>query len=177
MRYFDRYRHPLRSRLARSIVRSIVAIIAGAAALFAALPQITYPILDFTTFEQQSISLTIFATDADGDSLTYSLFQAPAGMTITGNVIAWMPNFNQSGVDTVIYRVTEHPSLSFVADTFVVTVLDVGSAGTYVDETDLVGLGDLGVTNAVAWADYNNDSIADVFVANAGSAGRLYRGG
>lgn len=126
-------------------------------------------------FEGQLVTLTVRATDADHDSLSYSLFKAPAGMTITDSVISWMPTFSQSGIDTVIVRVIEHPSLLFMADTFIITVIDVGTAETYVEVADSVGLDDGGVTNALAWADFNNDSLADVYVANAGSAGRLYR--
>jgi hypothetical protein len=49
----------------------------------------------------------IEAEDADGDALTYSLVTAPAGMTIEGNVITWVPTLSQSGLQDVAVRVTD----------------------------------------------------------------------
>ncbi|KKL26041.1 hypothetical protein LCGC14_2399260, partial [marine sediment metagenome] len=44
---------------------------------------------------------TIVATDADGDALSYSLSVAPSGMTISGNVISWIPTVLQAGSNNV----------------------------------------------------------------------------
>ena len=155
------------------------AIFALAGGVFAALPQITSPVPDFTMYEGQTQEIVIQAVDPDGDSLSYALDTLaglPAGVILTDSIISWTPGFDQAGVDTIIYRVIEHPSLAYVADTFQVTVLDVAVAGIYTEITNTVGLRDLGVSNAVAWADFNNDSITDVFIANAGQAGTLYLG-
>jgi len=176
MRIFLSLRRDFSCRLRKIPLWLAVAIISAAGVLFAALPQLTVHVPDFTMYEGQTQNITIKAVDPDGDSLSYSLEQAPAGFTLTDSILSWTPGFDQAGVDTVIYHVIEHPSLAYVADTFVVTVLDVGIAGLFAERTQTTALGDLGVTNALAWADYDNDGITDVFVANAGRSGRLYRG-
>ena len=155
--------------------RLLFAIIALPLGVFAALPQFTSKVPDLAIYEGQLLQITIKATDADHDSLSYSLFLSPTGMTLPDSVISWTPTFSQAGKDTVICRVTEHPSLLFVADTFEITVLDVGAEDAYTEVTSTVGLGDAGVTNALAWGDFNKDNLVDVFLANAGGAGKLYQ--
>jgi enediyne biosynthesis protein E4 len=146
--------------------------------LFAALPVINSPVIDATIPEAVQFDFFLNATDADGDSLSYSIFLGPAGMTVndTGYVL-WTPNYTQAGNHTTIVRVTEHPSLAFVADTFNITVLDAGAGGSFTDVSAARGLDNTGVTNAVAWGDFNNDTIPDLFLANSGGPGVLLRGG
>ncbi len=49
----------------------------------------------------QPYSYTISATDPDGDPLTYGLTVSPDGMTMSGNVISWIPATNQTGPQAV----------------------------------------------------------------------------
>lgn len=97
-------------------------------------------------YEGQTQEIIIQAVDPDGDSLSYALDTTglPAGVILTDSIISWTPDFDQAGVDTIIYRVIEHPSLAYVADTFQVTVLDVAVAGIYTEITNTVGLGTSG---------------------------------
>jgi hypothetical protein len=52
-----------------------------------------------TVAEGATLSLTASATDSDNDALTYSLTNAPSGMTINASTgaIAWLPDYTQAG--------------------------------------------------------------------------------
>ncbi len=171
----------LRGDLLFSTLRKILlwvnlAFLAAPGAGFAALPVITSHVPDIAVLDGDTLRVIIRAYDPDHDSISYVLNSAPFGATITDSIIRWAPTYADIGSDTIIYSVREHPSLLYVSDTFKVTVVYAGVQNSYTDYTSLTGLGDNGVTNALAWADYNNDGIADVYVANAGGVGALYKG-
>lgn len=66
-----------------------------------------------------------FATDADGDSIAYSLVAAPAGMTIdaVSGLVNWTPSYLQAGSYNVTIRATDNGGLD--ADQgFTLTVAD-----------------------------------------------------
>ncbi|MBW7997474.1 MAG: hypothetical protein FVQ81_13045 [Candidatus Glassbacteria bacterium] len=169
---------PVRHGRKTGVLTAVIALFAIITGLFAALPVINSPAINATIPEMITYEYDLNATDADGDSLSYSIFLGPAGMTVNDTgLITWTPNYTQAGSYTAIVRVTEHPSLLFVADTFQIIVLDAGVGGTFTEVGADRGLDNNGVTNAVAWADFNNDTIPDLFLANSGGAGILYRGG
>lgn len=78
-----------------------------------------------TGSEGTAYSYAVVATDPDGDTITYSLRVAPAGMTLSAaGVISWTPTYIQAGTHIVTVRVTD--AKSFYTDhAFVVTVADV----------------------------------------------------
>ncbi|MEA2062556.1 MAG: FG-GAP-like repeat-containing protein, partial [Gemmatimonadota bacterium] len=141
-------------------------------------PVIQYPVPNFSMFEYQEMRIIISAYDPDGDSIYYVMdsSQAPTGAVLTDSIITWTPNFAQVGLNTIIYSVKDVPAGATVTDTFTVTVLDDEGLDSYSEVAAVVGLDDAGMANALAWADFNNDSITDVFVANAGEPGTLYKG-
>jgi hypothetical protein len=49
----------------------------------------------------------IDATDPNGDQLTYSLVNPPAGMTIKDGLISWIPTAAQSGSNPVVVKVSD----------------------------------------------------------------------
>jgi hypothetical protein len=93
------------------------------------------------------------ASDGNGDALTYSLAQAPAGMSIhaTSGLIAWTPTAGQSGSHGVSVRVADPgglaatqtftvvvPNAPPVITSTAVTTAGVGATYSYdVDATDL----------------------------------------
>ncbi len=160
-----------------SLSAALFALFTVTASLFAVLPVINSPVINATIPESNLFEYYMNATDADDDSLSYSIFLGPAGMTVNDTgYVEWTPNFTQAGSYDCIIRVTEHPSLDFVADTFHINVLDAGAGGTFTDVSAARGLDNPGVTNAVAWGDFNNDTIPDMFLANSGGPGVLLRG-
>jgi hypothetical protein len=79
------------------------------------------PILAATVGAAYSYGVT--ATDANGDTLTYSLDSAPAGMGINGasGLITWVPTVGQMGANQVTVRVADPKSL-FATQSFTITV-------------------------------------------------------
>jgi len=65
----------------------------------------------------------VSATDPNGDAITYSLTQAPGGMTInaTSGLIAWTPTAAQVGSQSVTVRAADAGGLAFT-QTFPITV-------------------------------------------------------
>ncbi len=64
------------------------------------------PVGEQSVQEDEPLNLTLVATDADGDAITYSASNVPAGAVLTGQVFSWTPSYQQAGS----YEVT------FVAD-------------------------------------------------------------
>ncbi len=60
-----------------------------------------------TIISGEQYTYAIIATDADGDSLTYTLRNTPDNMTINGNVITWTPTDTVSTVYRVYITVTD----------------------------------------------------------------------
>ncbi len=56
-----------------------------------------------TTNENQPISFSISATDADGDPITYSATGVPSGATFTGQTFTWTPTYSQAGTYNVTF--------------------------------------------------------------------------
>lgn len=93
----------------------------NSAPVFSAVP-------DQTLDEDSSKTVTLAATDSDGDSLTYSLTSAPAelGVSLSGTTLTIAPQANYSGTGTVIVGVTDDQASD--SDSFSVTVNAVNDA-------------------------------------------------
>ena len=64
---------------------------------------------DTTIYEGDLFIRQVYASDPDGDTLTYSLTSPPSGMTINSSSgeINWTPDFDQSGEHTVTVKVED----------------------------------------------------------------------
>ncbi len=101
-------------------------------------PQITSsaPVIAVTGQEYQ---YSVMASDPDGDSLTYQLTAAPAGMTVSPTgLISWQADVTQLGLNNASLRVEDGRG-GFATQNFVVEVLEGG----------LLAL-NLGITPAIA---------------------------
>ncbi len=105
-------------------------------------PQID-PIPDQLAMEGQTLSFTASAADMDGDLLTWSLADAPAGMSIDGfGNVTWTPAVGQSGVYQVKVRANDSHGALAQTDEQAVTVTvegtnhapSIGNADVFVDE-------------------------------------------
>lgn len=91
-------------------------------------PSITSePITEAT--EDALYSYDVDATDSDGDTLTYSLSAAPAGMNINSadGTISWTPTNSQVG-DNAVTVVVEDPAGASDSQSFTVTVANTNDA-------------------------------------------------
>ncbi|MHC4925715.1 MAG: putative Ig domain-containing protein [Planctomycetota bacterium] len=90
----------------------------------------TAPVLDAiddqTISENQTLQLTVSATDADGDSLSYSAENLPAGAVFSGQTLSWTPTYSQAGTYDILFSVTDGAESD--TQTVTVTVLPVNQA-------------------------------------------------
>ncbi|MBL8345948.1 MAG: tandem-95 repeat protein [Rubrivivax sp.] len=96
----------------------------------AAAPQITSsPLASATVGAAYAYRVT--ANDANGDTLSYSLTQAPTGMTInaTSGQIAWTPTSTQTGSQAVTARVAD-PGGLFATQSFSINVANTAGLPT-----------------------------------------------
>ena len=57
--------------------------------------------------EGEGLRVTLSATDADGDRLSYSASGRPTGATLSGGVFSWTPTYEQSGTYRVTFTVSD----------------------------------------------------------------------
>ncbi|HQM37053.1 MAG TPA: putative Ig domain-containing protein, partial [Candidatus Marinimicrobia bacterium] len=88
---------------------------------------------DTTISEGQALSYTYTATDADGNTLTFSLVNPPVGAKInsTSGVFSWTPSYEQSGTYNIVAVVTDGIAKD-TSTTAVVVVSDVNRAPVFV---------------------------------------------
>lgn len=58
---------------------------------------------DKSVSENQTITFTISATDADGDTITYSASGLPTGATFIGQTFRWTPGYDQAGSHNITF--------------------------------------------------------------------------
>jgi VCBS repeat-containing protein len=82
-----------------------------------------------TTNEDQAVAITLSATDADGNALTYSIVTQPGMGTLSGSGAnrTYTPNANANGTDTFTYRANDG-SLNSNTATVTITVTPVNDA-------------------------------------------------
>ncbi len=68
--------------------------------------------------ENSTLSFSISATDADGDTITYSAQNLPSGATFVGQTFSWTPDYNQAGS----YQVTFIASDGNAQDSNTITI-------------------------------------------------------
>jgi len=77
---------------------------------------------DITIPEGKEILLLVKATDVDGDKLIYSVTDLQKGATFYGQKLRWIPNYQQAGVYSVKFTVSDGNSK--VTSTIKITVTD-----------------------------------------------------
>jgi len=90
------------------------------------------PVFNFTTtqsgLEGTLLQFTTPATDADGDSLTYSASGLPSGSTFNSSTrtFSWTPSFTQSGSYSPVFSVTDGTATTNLTST--INITDVNRA-------------------------------------------------
>jgi hypothetical protein len=57
--------------------------------------------------ENSSLSFSVSATDADGDTIAYSVQSLPSGAAFTSQTFTWTPGYNQAGTHQVTFTVDD----------------------------------------------------------------------
>ncbi len=86
-------------------------------------PPVLGAIGDKTVDENSPLSFTVTATDADGNQITYSAQNLPAGATFVGQTFSWTPNYNQAGSYQVTFIASDGKSQD--SKTITITVNNV----------------------------------------------------
>jgi hypothetical protein len=91
--------------------------------------------LTATTEEETPVDVTLVATDAEDDTLTYAILDQPAHGTVTlvGDVATYTPELNFNGTDSFTYKANDGMADSNVA-TVTITVTPVNDAPVAVDD-------------------------------------------
>ncbi len=86
-------------------------------------PPVLAPIASQTVNEGQLLTLTVSATDPDGQSLTYNASPLPQGATFAGQTLTWTPTLEQAGIYATTFTVSDGHLIDTKAAT--ITVRDV----------------------------------------------------
>ena len=77
--------------------------------------------------EGEHLEFVVSATDADGDGLTYSMEDGPAGASLSNRTFSWRPGYAQSGTYRVTFVISDGQG-SAVEETVVITVGETNRA-------------------------------------------------
>ncbi len=136
-------------------VKYVADVSAGACVLKNAAPVIE-AVGDKTVNGGQLLTITVNATDKDGDTLIYSVAPLPIGATFVDNVFSWNSP-NKSGTHQVVFTVSD--GTVQVSQTVKITVVSVNSAPVIESIPDqVVKLNHL-LTFKVIASDANGDNI------------------
>jgi PKD repeat protein len=123
--------------------------------------------------ENQTLSFTVSATDADGNPLTYSVSGLPAGATFTNRVFTWTPGYSQAGSHSVTFTVSDGQAED--SETIAITVANVNRppvlasiGGKQVDEN-------FSLSFSTSASDPDGDSVT--YSATSLPAGASFTGG
>ncbi len=81
-----------------------------------------------STQENQTLSFSVSATDADGDSLTYSASGLPSGAGFSSQSFSWTPSYDQSGTHEMTITVSDGSAQD--SETISISVTNVNRAPT-----------------------------------------------
>ena len=81
------------------------------------------PIGDQSIDEGSELTFTLTATDADGNTITFSISGNPAGSSLTADTFVWTPGFDQAGVYVINFFASDAQGSD--SETVTVTVNDV----------------------------------------------------
>ena len=101
------------------------------------------PTLQKTTFDvyaTEAMQLTLAPVDPDGDAVTITLVQAPAGVTLVGNTLRWSPAVSAQGAQPVKLRLDDGTATVDVTVTINVIANQYPGLPSTIDRTVTIGM-------------------------------------
>ena len=91
---------------------------------------------DVSTDEDTNVTITLGASDVDGDALTYSLVTDVSNGTVTlsGSAVTYTPNANFNGTDSFTFKANDGTADSNISSV-TITVNEVNDSPTTDDQT------------------------------------------
>ena len=125
-------------------------------------PPIILFISNYTVNENQTLTITINASDADNDTLAFNASGLPSNSNFTDNLdnsstFNFTPNFTQSGNYTITIRVND--TKTTVSQNFTVTVNNVNIAPILIDPGNKSVAENQTLTFALNASDFDNDTL------------------
>ncbi len=108
--------------------------------------------------ENVRLTFSISATDADGDSITYSATGLPSGATFSSPTFTWTPTYTQGGSYQVTFVASDGQSQD--SETITITVANVNRAPTLSQIGDRSVDENQALTFSISASDPDGDSIA-----------------
>ncbi|MBI2574383.1 tandem-95 repeat protein [Candidatus Woesearchaeota archaeon] len=110
--------------------------------------------------ENALLSFNISATDADGDSITYSAVNLPAGATLNASTgaFAWTPSYTQAGTYNVTFKATANSVEA--SEAVAITVANTDRAPVLAAIGNKSGTESSALTFAISATDDDNDVVA-----------------
>ena len=84
------------------------------------------PIGDKSINENNLLTFTVNATDADADTIMYSAQSLPSGATFSSQTFTWMPSYDQAGMYQVTFTADDGQAQDY--ETITITVVNVNRA-------------------------------------------------
>jgi hypothetical protein len=89
-------------------------------------PPVLAAISNKSAYENSTLSFSINATDADGDTITYSAQSPPSGAAFAGRTFTWTPGYTQAGTYQVTFIASDGQAQD--SETISITVNNVNQA-------------------------------------------------
>jgi len=118
---------------------------------------------DTTVVENQYLTFTLVATDPDGDSISYSSPDLPAGATLNSatGVFEWTPTYAQAGLYTARVIATDNgPSALADTEQVDITVTDIDGPPDLIDQADTTVAENQYLTFTLMATDPDGDTIS-----------------
>ncbi len=113
--------------------------------------------LSFQVAENETLTLAVSASDADGDTLTYSATGLPSGAGFSGQTFSWRPTYDQAGTHQVTFTVSDGQHQD--SETVSINVVNVNRAPTLAQIGDRSVDENTTLTFSVSASDADGDTV------------------
>ena len=121
-------------------------------------PPVLAPVGDQEINELTPLSISLLASDPDGDPLSYSANTMPVGATLEDNLFSWTPTYGQAGIYQVTFIVSDNELVDF--ETIIITVNNVNQAPVLELISPVAEMEDTPISFVVSATDADGDTLS-----------------